>query len=139
MTHDPDFDGASLLVVGERILDAARERPALGLALGRERAVQGDPGQWFIGTRVAHAPDRADSDVRFDGGAPPLAALARRIEVGEFGKWFVDLKADEDAGRIHPIRFVARSSRPEPPAHQRGAAPVQRVVFPSVSAPTRPR
>ncbi len=109
MNDDPNMDGASLLIVGEQILSAGRERPALGLALARARERPSDPGMWYIGTRMAHQRAATTSDVRFEGGAPPLSALARRIEGGEFGRWFVELKADADAGRVHQVRTIARS------------------------------
>ncbi len=139
MNDDPDFDGASLLVVGGRILEAARERPALGLALGRQHPSTEEAGQWFIGTRVARAPERLASDIRFDGGAPPLSALARRITVGEFSRWFGALKADDDGGRVYPVRAMARSEPISDASRNRDvAAPaeasdtVHRMVFPEV-------
>jgi len=141
MTDDPNLDGASLIAVGEHVLAAARERPALGLALGREFERASAPGMWFIGTRVARAPESPTSDVRFDGGAPPVSALAERIEVGEFGQWFGELKADADAGRVYPVRG-ATGRRIAPRAQARPAnslpactaiapAPVHRLVFPA--------
>ncbi len=136
MNHDLNFDGASLLIVGERILEAARERPALGLALGRERPVPSDPGQWSIGTRVARTANTTQSDVRFEGGAPPLRALAARIQVGDFGQWFGELKADQDGGRLHFVRATTKKVEVSSEQMLRPtAAPinVQRVQFPVAS------
>lgn len=115
MNDDPNMDGASLLIVGEQILSAGRERPALGLALARARERPSDPGMWYIGTRMAHQRAATTSDVRFEGGAPPLSALARRIEGGEFGRWFVELKpmpTRDACTRCAPLRAAASGSIP---------------------------
>ncbi len=136
MNDDPDFDGASLLIVGSHLLAAGAERPALGLLLGREQAGAGVVKTWFIGTRVARAPERALSDVRFEGGAPPLRALAQRIEAGDFRTWFGELKADADAGRVYPVRPSSRVER-TPPSATAGSAP-SRLSAGSSDAATPP-
>lgn len=104
MFDDPTFDGASYLTVGDRLIEAARERPTLGIALARDRDEAAQTRAWFVGTRVVEAADPATGDVRFEGGAPPLAALAKRMVAGEFGHWFDEVKAGIDSGRLQPLR-----------------------------------
>ena len=102
---DPTFDGASLMTVGGTLLAAARERPTFGLALARDRDEHpGAPTRgWFVGTRFA-ADAAAHDPLRFEGGAPPLAALARRVDAGEFGTWFAEVKEGVDTGALQPLR-----------------------------------
>lgn len=99
MFDDPTFDGASYLTVGDRLIEAARERPTIGIALARDRDEAARTVEWFVGTRVAE-PGPANGNMRFDGGASPLAALAHRVEAGEFGHWFEEVKAGVDSGRL---------------------------------------
>lgn len=113
MFDDPTFDGISYMVVGDRLLEAARERPTLGLALARDRDAAAVTRAWFVGTRVT-TPDAPGADVRFEGGAPPLSALARRMEAGEFGRWFEGVKAGVDSGRLQPARYLP-GEQPRPP------------------------
>lgn len=117
MFDDPTFDGASYLDVGGCLLDAARERPRLGLALARDRDADAQTREWFVGTRLTDPAQHNAADVRFVGGAPPLAALARRIRRGEFAPWFEDVKAGVDSGRLRPV-----GARAEPSA--KAATPV---------------
>ena len=133
MFDDPTFDGKSYMIVGDRLLEAARERPTLGLALGRDRAPDTRTRAWFVGTRVA-APSPAERDVRFEGDAPPLAALAQRMEAGEFGRWFEAVKAGVDSGRLQPLRLppgeaLARPRSGKPPAPPTPAQMIEQVDF----------
>jgi len=119
MFDDPTFDGASYLTVGGRLIEAARERPTLGIALARDRDEAARTREWFVGTRVSD-PGSANDKMRFDGGAPPLAALAHRVEVGEFGDWFETVKAGVDSGRLQRLGY---GQPVEPRAKQTLAVP----------------
>lgn len=102
-------DGASLLAVGEALLEAAGRDPDLGLALTRNAAPGAEgPGhdQWHVATRLATRPGAANPDVGF-GTQASLATLAREVRDGTLGRWLGDIRQRLSTGRLHAVRPAA--------------------------------
>lgn len=102
-------DGASLLQVGEALIEAAGRDPDMGLALARDidpDATRATRDQWHVATRLATRPGAPSADIGY-GARAPLAALARDVRDGGLARWLGDIRRRFSAGRLHRVRPAA--------------------------------